>query len=337
MAKLVRAGNDRALDALLGWTAKRTLESECLLGLGVIHAFDLADFCPEDTARRTVSKPSLASDWMLRTVYDTHKRSDPFQYTVSPPTPAPLDEDATVLFDRLNTVAVPPVFLDALKWLEGTLDFAFVDRWRHDWSWICRSHGMEAPQPGFFLGPRRRRSGTLHMPQGELLVSAYLRTLAYAMHIGAIRADQAEYHAMTALPLNRGLAELEPVEHPAWSRNLLPRWQDSGQELIEEIWAQAGRHTRPGETPAALHIVEADERDFIEVEVDVVLGRGILNATGPVAEAPKFDWENAEPGCMEGGIHLREGSLGPLVEPTTLACFVAPNTSGGLMPALRSR
>ena len=63
LARLVRAGNDGALDALLGWTAKRTLESECLLGLGVIHAFDLADFCPEDTARRTVLKPSLASDW----------------------------------------------------------------------------------------------------------------------------------------------------------------------------------------------------------------------------------------------------------------------------------
>ena len=328
VARLVRAGDDRALDALLGWTAKRTLESECLLGLGVIHAFDLADFCPEDTARRTVSKPSLASDWMLRTVYNTHEQSDPFQYTVSPPTPAHLDEDATALFDRLNTVAVPPVFLQTLEWLEGALDFAFVDRWRYDWSWICRSHGMESPQPRFFLGPRRRRSGTLHMPQGEMLVSAYLRTLAYAMHIGAIRADQAEYQAMLALPLNRGLAELEPVERPAWSRNLLKRWRHSGQELVEEIWAQAGRHTRPSETPAALHVVEADERDFIEIDVDVVLGHGTLNVAEPVAEAPKFGWENAEPGCMGGGIQLREGSLGPSVEPMTLACLVAPEHVG---------
>ena len=132
VARLVQAGDDRALDALLGWTAKRTLESECLLGLAVIHAFDLTDFCPEDTARRAVSKPSLASDWMLRTVYDTHKRSDPFQYTVSPRTPAHLDEDATVLFDRVKTVAVPPVFLQKLERLEGALDFAFVDRWRHE-------------------------------------------------------------------------------------------------------------------------------------------------------------------------------------------------------------
>ena len=328
LARLVRAGNDGALDALLGWTAKRTLESECLLGLGVIHAFDLADFCPEDTARRTVLKPSLASDWMLRTVYGTHERSAPFRYTVSPQTPAHLNEDAAVLFDRLNTLAVPPVFLQTLEWLEGALDFAFVDRWRHDWSWICRSHGMERPRPGFFLGPGRRRGGTLHMPQGEMLVSAYLRTLAYAMHIGTMRTDQAEYHAMLALPLNRGLAELEPVERPAWSRNLLQRWRDSGHKLVEEVWAQAGRRTRPGEAPAALHVVEADERDFIEVDVDVVLGHGRLKAGEPVAEAPKCGWEDAEPGCMDGDIQLREGSLGPLVEPMTLACLVAPEHVG---------
>ena len=328
VARLVRAGDADALDALLGWTAKRTLESECLLGLGVIHAFDLADFCPEDTARRTVSKPSLASDWMLRTAYGTHGRSNPFQYTISPPTPAHLDEDATALFDRFNTVAVPPVFLQELERLEGTLDFAFVDRWRHDWSWICRSHGIEPPRPQFFLGPHRSRSGSLHMPQGEILVSAYLRTLAYAMHVGAMRADQAEYHAMLALPLNGGLAELEPVERPAWSRNLLQRWRDSGRDLIEEIWAQADRHTRPCETPAALHVIDADEKNFIEIDVDVVLGHGRLNSAEPVAEAPKFHWEDAEPGCMGGGIRLHEGSLGPLEKPTTLACRVAPEHVG---------
>ena len=328
LARLVRARDGGALDALTGWTAKRTLASECLLGLGVIHAFDLADFCPEDTARRTVSKPSLASDWMLRTVYGTHEPSAPFRYTVSPGTSAHLDEDAAVLFDRLNTVAVPPVFLQTLERLEGALDFAFVDRWRHDWSWICRSHGVKAPKPGFFLGPGQRRSGTLHMPQGEMLVSAYLRTLAYAMHMGKMQADQAEYRAMLALPMNRGLAELEPVERPAWSRNLLQRWRDSGHELIEQIWAQAGRRTHPGETPAALHVVEADERDFIEVDVDVVLGHGTLNAGEPVAEAPKCGWEDAETGCMGGDIQLREGSRRPLVAPMTLACLVPPEHVG---------
>ena len=329
VARLIRAGDARALDALLAWTAKRTLESECLLGLGVIHAFDLADFCPEDTARRAVSKPSVASDWMLRTVYNTHERSAPFRYAVSPQTPARLNEDTAALFDGLKTWAVAPVFLCTLERLEGALDFAFVDRWRHDWSWICRSHGAKAPEPGFVLRPPGQgRSGALHLPQGEMLVSAYLRTLAYAMHIGTIRADEAEYHAMPALPMNRGLAEVEPVERPSWSRNLLQRWRDSGQQLVSEIWAQAGRHTRPGETTAALHVVETEERGFIEIDIDVVLGHGTLNAVEPVAEAPKFAWDDAEPGYMGGHIQLRDASLRPVVEPTALACLVPPEHPG---------
>ena len=48
LARLVRTGADGALDVLIGWTADRSLESECLLGLGVIHAFEL-----RNTARRT--------------------------------------------------------------------------------------------------------------------------------------------------------------------------------------------------------------------------------------------------------------------------------------------
>ena len=329
VARLIRAGEDRALDVLLEWTAKRTLESECLLGIGVIHAFDLAEFCPEDSARGAVSKPSLASDWMLRTVYDTSERSAPFRYAISPQTSAHLEEDAAALFDRFKTTAVPPVFLHTLERLEGALDFAFVDRWRHDWSWICRSHGAKAPKLGYVLRPPGQGTGgPLHLPQGEMLVSAYLRTLAYAMHTGRIGAGQAQYHAMLALPMNRGLAELEPVERPAWSRKLLQRWRDSGQELVEEVWAQAGRYTRPGETPAALHVVEVEEKGFIEVEVDVVLGHDTLSAGNPVPEVPKAYWENSEPGCMGGDIRLGEVSLGPLAEPMILACPVAPERIG---------
>ena len=200
LAALVRAEEAGTLDALTSWTANRTLESECLLGLGVIHAFELAAFCPEDTVRRAVSKPSLASDWMLRTIYGARDRSARFRYAVSPQTPARLGGNTAALFDQFNTQVVPPVFLHNLQRLEAERDFAFVDRWRHDWAWICRSHGAVAPEPEPFLGMGRGRSATLLMPQGELWVSAYLRTLAYAMHIGKMPASDAEHYALWALP-----------------------------------------------------------------------------------------------------------------------------------------
>ena len=324
LASLVRAGADGVLDALTRWNAERTLESECLLGVGVIHAFDLAEFCPEDTARRAVSRPSLASEWMLNTVYDTREPSAPFRVAVSPPLPTRLDENAAAIFDRYNTMAVPPVFLHTLDQLEDALNFPFEDRWRHDWAWICRSHGVQAPEPGFFLGSGTGRGGTLHMPLGEMLVSAYLRTLAYAMHMGTLGEDQAEYHAMLALPMNRGLAALEPMERPAWSRNLMQRWRDSGRVLAQELWAQAARSARPGELPAALRLVEGDEQDFIEVEIDRVVGQGAFDTGEPQAVSPKYEWDAAEPGRMEGDIRLRGRALGPLAEPMTSACLVAP-------------
>ena len=146
----------------------------------------------------------------------------------------------------------------------------------------------------------RLRSGQERLPalpQGETLVSAYLRTLAYAMHTGRLRTDQAEYHAMLALPMNRGLAALEPVERPAWSRNLRQRWQDAGRTLIGDLWAQAGKCLRPGEIPAALWLAEADEKDFIEIEVDLVVGHGAFDAAEPAAEPRSTRGTTPKPGA----------------------------------------
>ena len=328
LAKLIRAGAEGVFESLTQWTAGRSLESECLLGLSVIHAFDLGDLCPEDKVRRAVSKPSLASDWMLRTIYNTHERGASFRYAVSPRTPALLDEDAAVIFDQFNTSAVPRVFLHTLERLEDALDFPFVDRWRHDWAWICRSYGVRVPESGFFRGSDQERGAPLDLPQGEMLVSAYLRTLAYAMHTGKLAADQAEHHAMLALPMNRGLAGLEPVPRPAWSRNLAQRWRDSGRALTNELWTQAECSARPGEMPAALRLTEGDDKDFIEVQIDLVAGHGAFDARKPSAESPQCAWAATEPGCMAGDIRLGEGALGPVTGPLTSACLVAPRHVG---------
>jgi len=113
LAVLIRAGANGALDGLLEWTTNRTLESECLLGLSVIHAFELGDSCPEATVRKAVSKPSLTSDWMLRTIYDMFSRSMSFRSAISPQHVV-VDEETASFFDHLNTMAVPPAFLCTL-------------------------------------------------------------------------------------------------------------------------------------------------------------------------------------------------------------------------------
>lgn len=328
LASLIRAGHDGALDALAEWTSKRTLESECLLGIGVIHAFELKDFCPEDAAKRMVSKSSLASDCMLKSIYNTRERSARFKYTISPNTQAHLHEEAISQFDWLKTMAVPSIYLHTLQQLEDMRAFAFVDRWRHDWAWICHSQGTELPQTNYFMGTGRGNGAILHMLQSEILVSAFLRTLAYAMHIGKIQAEQAEYHALLALPMNRGLAGLEPVKRPAWSRNLLQRWQSLERKLIEDIWLEAERNISPEEMPASFHVVDVNENNFIEIEVDIVAGYGTFGMDEPRADTQICKWEDSEIGCMGGEIRLRDSAPGHLEQPMTLACLVAPEHVG---------
>ena len=332
LSNLVKSGADGVLEGLCWWSANRKLESECLLALGIIHAFELAAFCPEDTVRRSVAKPSLASDWMLRATYGSQERSALFRYGVSPKTTPHVDEETKALFDEFSTAAVPPIFLHVLEELERDLDFPFVNRWRHDWEWICRSHGVKRPKPDFFLGTGM--GGTLHMPLSEMLVSAFLRTLAYVTHIGRLSVDQAESHAMLSIPLTRGLAALEPVKRPSWSSKLLQRWQDSKCALAEEIWKQARQSLQQDEIPAALRLVEADEKDFIEFEVCTVVGRGGFQTGKPTAESPTFLWDKHEAGSLLGDIRLDKCVTGVMAVPIRLVGNIAPYYFGRIDSAV---
>lgn len=328
IAILVRDDVDGVLDSLVEWISDCELESECLLGLGIVYAFELGDKCPEDAARQAVRKPSLISDWMMRTVYRTIDRSAPFKYTVSIPQSANLSSNEATLFDRYKTVAVPSVFLRTLESLQRELDFPFVDRWHHDWTWICRSFGVREPSVGFFLGSGSGRSGTYQLQIGETLVSAYLRTLAYAIHIGRLRTDDAESYAMLALPMNRGLSRLQPVKQPGWSRNLLRRWRDAGNTMIRDLWRQSEKSTPSGEIPAALLLTEADEEHFIEINIDLVIAREPSTMEEAVAENPKYVWCDTERGALEGRIRLDQSELGTSSFPLTSSCVVVPEYVG---------
>jgi len=337
LAVLIRAGANGALDGLLEWTTSRTLESECLLGLSVIHAFELVDSCPEATVRKAVSKPSLTSDWMLRTIYDMFSRSMSFRSAILPQHVV-VDEETASFFDHLNTMAVPPAFLCTFNKLESRAGFSFVDRWRKEWAWIYRSHPVEMPKPQFFVRLDRGKKCSWCLPQGETLVSAYLRTLTYAMHTGILRTNQAEYHAMAAIPMNCGLAALEPVECPGWSRNLYQRWRDSGRDLIKELWKQVGACPRRGEIPAALQLVEADEKNFIEITVDLVVGYGAFTTGKPLAKSPQYIWGNTETGSFAGNIRLHQEQLVcSLTDPMKTACQVVPKHVGRIDAAVASQ
>ena len=328
LAGLIRRGHTDVYELLVSWTSKRTLESECLLSLCVIFAFELEDCCSGPTTRQSVSKPSLTSDWMLNAIYPSQRKFELFRYTVSPRTRAGLATEIFELFTQINTKAVPPIFLHNLQVLEREHDFAFVDRWKHDWSWICRTTGEVPPKASYFIRDNNMMCNNLHLPQGEKLASAYLRTLAYALHIGKLLEDEAQYYALLTVPLSRGLASMEPVSRPSWSQNLLERWRTCGRKLIADLWSQAKQGLQANEIPANIYLVEVDDKDFIEIDIEIVLGNDEVYSREPIASAPDYNWVRTGTGSEWGDIRLSNGSVRFLKEPMTLTCFVVPRYFG---------
>ena len=132
----------------------------------------------------------------------------------------------------------------------------------------------DAPASRFFLGVDGNMSAPLQLQVSELLVSAFLRTLAYAMHIGRLRSGEAEACSMLALPVNQGLADVEPIARPKWCRDLGRRWRESRKGSIQELWADAATSCCSAETPASLTIIETDENNLVEVDIELVAARG---------------------------------------------------------------
>lgn len=114
------------------------------------------------------------------------------------------------------------------------------------------------------------------------------------------------------------------VPKPAGKVAGLGTGADRGTLDASEVLCQSGRD------PPALHVVEADENDFIEIEVDVVVGQGELNAREPLADQPACRWRDAETGSIAGDIELADGVPGPVVAPLMVAAPVLPEYAGRL-------
>ena len=100
LAHLIREGNDNAARSLLDWISTRQLESEAVLGICIIEAFDLGVFFDFSEVSNAVRAPSPLSDWLLKSNFkDSHELS-PLRYAISPSEPAPLEREMESWFDQ---------------------------------------------------------------------------------------------------------------------------------------------------------------------------------------------------------------------------------------------
>ena len=312
LARLIREKDREAAKGLLNWISARRLESEAVLGLSIIDAFDLGTYFKFADVSQAVRAPSHLSDYLLKKNFTNASGLSPFRYAVSLPDPATLPQHEQAWFDLHCKSAVPPMYSSALTRLQESTGRSFRIRWEHYWRWLQATYPRpEAKYPHFFSDRDRDRAGQFDLGQRELYVSAYLRTLAYYAITGAISHENAERYAMLALTMNRGLADLEPIDRPDWAQNLLPCDAGRLKELAENIWVSVEAAAKPGEVPLAVRVVDFHKEGFIEFDSTLTMGpRGFT--AGP-AKAGEFKELIAKeyPGEMTGLVG-RNAGIDPL-------------------------
>lgn len=332
LARLIREEDKVAATALLDWIHARRLESEVVLGLGIIDAFELGDYFEFADVTKSIRAPSLLSDSLLKRNFSEASGLSPTRYARSPSEPAMLPQHQEIWFDRYREKAVPPIFSYLLTHLQELTDFPFMMDWQYEWRWLQTTNPRpELERPRFFFRSRPYLPCNFHAGQRELYLSAYLRTLAFAAMTGAIPLDVAESYAMYALTLNRGLAELGPVERPDWSKHLLPCDDECTKELAQNLWTSAADDVSPGEALLALRVVDFEEDGFIELDTTLVIGPP--GFTGYPAEAVTLDvlTLNTRSGEMAGLLGQNPDFVPPSFErPLRMTQQISPEALGSV-------
>ena len=332
LATLIREEDKNAASALLDWIHARRLESEVALGLGIIDAFCLGAYFEFAAVTNSIRAPSLLSDFLLKRNFTDASGLSPTRYTTSPSEPASLRQHEEDWFDHYREEVVPPIFSYVLTQLQEETGFPFMMGWQYEWRWLQATNPRPGKKrPSFFFGARPYLPCRFHTGQRELYLSAYLRTLAFAAMTGAISYAAAEFYAMYALTMNRGLAELEPVERPDWAKHLLPCDAECTKELAQNLWTSAEEAVSPGEALLALRVVDFEEDGFIEFDITLCIGPP--GFTGSPAEAVTLDvlTLNARSGEMAGLLGRNADFVPPSFErPLRMTQQISPEALGSV-------
>lgn len=296
LARLIAQGAAGAAEALLSWISSRDLESEAALGVSIIHAFDLGRHFDVADVVAVIRSPSLLSDQLLRASFPgTSVPSATYGYAMGSWL---VEREDKSYFDRNLGQVIALRYRSRLQSLEARSGFPFLLRWFAEWNWLRRRYDLPlSGRPDYIWadGPRDNTSN-VQVRQTEAYVSAYLRTLAFAVEDWDLPLDMAEAAAMEALPLCRGLAGLRPIERPAWSFDSLKHRKAGGaRRAAERAWASAARSVGAGQKPLSLRTTDHTDEEFLQLTLRRVLrDPGQVEAVPEHEDAERLPWSVVE-------------------------------------------
>lgn len=271
LAELIAGGDAEAAEGLVAWISERRLESEAVIGLSVIDAFDLAPHFDGHALVSAVKPASHLSDALMRRSFGLSSDGH-YGFGDGPPG---INEHVAAYFHKKMGQAIPLSFQSTLEFLQRRSGLPFLARWEYEWQWL-QGHLTEplSSSPHWFNWEGHRGIGHFDLRQREVYLSAFLRTLAFAAHAWGLDRDIAERIALGVSPLDRGLAKLVYCERPSWSQGLANSAL-SLESLSDLVWKGAQNGLSKGRTLLSVRAVDISELEFKEIEVDLVASRGL--------------------------------------------------------------
>lgn len=265
IALLVRRGDTDVKYSLLDWIARRSLESEVVLGLSVIDAFKLGSHFRFEDVYMAIRSPSLLADWLLARNFDDADCLYSERHAFAPDVEIKVEPSIAAAFSRYKRSAVPPIFEITLKKLEVATGVPLLQRWEHEWRWLQTVNDRpigEYPKY-FYSGSARDQIGPFDGAQREIYATAFLRTLHWAVRECGASRQAMELQALTALTMNRGLADITPVKRPSWAQLTISADSQPSADA-REIWFSAAKRVRAGEVIIALNVNDVTESGFVD-------------------------------------------------------------------------
>jgi hypothetical protein len=220
-------------DALLDYLDRCRTESEACEILTIVFLTSAEARPARTTLVSRLRCPSILADIILERTYGKGHGLGGWAQAHSGPAPA--DFEGGSYFEEHKTAHVPPIYASNLEKLERVSRYPVLQHWAYEWKVLRDKLGTRFTRyPHYFDNVSDTRAGIIGQywqRMRDVYLSAYLRTLAYAVSEWRMPRTIAEGYCVEIAHGIAGLFDVEPGARPAWLSDFPERFCPTGVDF----------------------------------------------------------------------------------------------------------
>lgn len=205
-------------NVLLDYLDQCKTESEVCEILTIVFLTSPVGRPPHPAIASRIHCPSILADMILERTYGLGYGIGGWSQAHSGHAPA--DFEGGSYFEEHKTAHVPPILASNLRKLERVSGYPFLQHWGYEWKILRDKLGTHCTRyPHYFddvLDARAGIMGQYWQRIREVYLSAYLRSLAYAVSEWGLPQRIAEGYCVEIVHGIAGLFDVEPGTRPPW-------------------------------------------------------------------------------------------------------------------------